>query len=249
MTPQEGMQPEFSENDEHGIKPRHPGARSPVSSTRITDELVLDCLNGNTSALERLYLGSVRWLESLIRDREGLNVSRWGTVVTGDIPHDVVSRTVGPDGSRLMRFASFRNPAAGYLRSLQTAFERKLIDSHKRWDAKERLHVGPSREPETPTERPGTPYLDRLTSEFPNPDEEAAANDLLYFIRQVAMATLKDEERSLLFCEIDGETRSQAATRLGIPEQTVAVRMSRIRSKLLQAFTKALQTPNTLSDS
>lgn len=243
----------LSENEEDGFESEPSGQKlkdspSPVSATSITDDLVLDCLKGDASAWERLYLGSVRWLNSIIREKEGLNTYRWGTVITDDLAHDVVSRTVGPDGSGLARFAGFRKPAAGYLKSLKTAFKRRLINSHRRWEAKERLHLGPLRGPEALGDGPAAPPLDRIASLFPNPDEEAAANDLLSFIRRIASTTLSEEDCRLLYCDIDGEPRPLVAARLGIQEKSIAVRICRIRKKLHEAMVKELQSPKTFSD-
>lgn len=210
-------------------------------SVHVFDEaLVLACLGGDSGAVERLYQKSVDHLTMVARSSERKNLRRWGVSAFDSLIHDIVAEAMGGDLSGLRRIAYFDRLGAGYHSRLMTLFRSRIIDRHRRWEAKEGRHLSMD------AEDGDRKLLPEAVDSGPDPARAAVSAELSALMESLLQEVLAPAERELIQEEMAGEaSRAERAIRRGITEGALAVRIFRIREKLKSALGEALQHTDT----
>jgi DNA-directed RNA polymerase specialized sigma24 family protein len=170
------------------------------------------------------------------RSSEKKNLRRWGTSVFEALVHEIVAEAMGSDLAGLRRIAYFDNLGAGYHGRLMTTFRRRIIDQHRRWEAKEGRHLSMD------ADDGGRKLVPEAVDFQGDPASAAVSAEFYALMERLMHEVLTPVERGLLVGEMTGQSsRGERATRLGIKEGALAVKLFRIREKLKSALGEACQ--------
>ncbi len=212
-------------------------AESGCESGHVFDgDLVLGCLEGESGAVERLYRKSVDHLMMVARSSEKKNLRRWGASAFESLVHEIVAEAMGSDLAGLRRIAYFDKLGAGYHSRLMRTFSNRIIDRHRRWTAKEGRHLSMD------ADDGDRKLLPDAVDSGADPASAAVAAEFSALMERLMQEVLTPDERELIMDEMIGHSsRSERATRLGIKEGALAVKLFRIREKLKSALGEACQ--------
>lgn len=197
----------------------------------IDDALLLRGADGDEEALTLIYLGSVRWLRTVLARTEAANQHRWGSLGLDDLPHDIIERVFRRDLESLQSIAVSNHPTRRYFALLATALNRAVIDRHRAWRSRHAKHL-------LPTDAEGDPPFDPMQVAALERDgsgaasEYAVSQELAALIDRLASEVLTEEERALLEMVIDEVPRETIALVLGVGYRAANTRICRVRKKL-----------------